>query len=37
MQILANDMPIARGQVVINGNRIGVQITEMLPRPLELR
>jgi flagellar motor switch protein FliN/FliY len=37
VQILANDMPIARGQVVINGNRIGVQITEMLPRPIELR
>ncbi|MFN3854391.1 MAG: FliM/FliN family flagellar motor switch protein [Phreatobacter sp.] len=37
VQIQANGMPIARGQVVINGNRIGVQITEMLPRPLELR
>ena len=37
VQILANDMPIARGQVVINGNRIAVQITEMLPRPVELR
>ena len=37
VQILANDMPIARGQVVINGNRIGVQITEMLPRPVDLR
>lgn len=37
VQIHANGMPIARGQVVINGNRIGVQITEMLPRPLELR
>ncbi|MEI8145718.1 MAG: FliM/FliN family flagellar motor switch protein [Alphaproteobacteria bacterium] len=37
VQILANDMPIARGTVVINGSRIGVQITEMLPRPVELR
>lgn len=37
VQILANDMPVARGQVVINGNRIAVQVTEMLPRPVELR
>lgn len=35
--IVANDMPVARGTVVINGNRIGVQVTEMLPRPVELR
>lgn len=35
--ILANDLPVARGNVVINGNHIGVQITSMLPRPVELR
>ncbi len=37
VQILANDMPIAVGQVVINGNRIGVEVTRMLPRPVHLR
>lgn len=35
--IVANDMPVALGTVVINGDRIGVQVTEMLPRPVELR
>jgi flagellar motor switch protein FliN/FliY len=30
--LLANDHPIARGTVFVNGERIGVEITEMLPR-----
>ena len=30
--ILANDFAIARGTVVINGNRIAVEIKELLPR-----
>jgi len=37
VQILANNFPVAKGAVVINGNKIGVEIREMLPRPPELR
>lgn len=37
VQILANNFPIAKGAVVINGNRIGVEVREMLPRPAHLR
>jgi flagellar motor switch protein FliN/FliY len=32
VQILANNLPVARGTVVINGNRIAVEVKEMLPR-----
>jgi flagellar motor switch protein FliN/FliY len=32
VQILANNLPVARGAVVVNGNRIAVEIKEMLPR-----
>jgi flagellar motor switch protein FliN/FliY len=32
LQILANDVPIARGQVVLSGERIGIAITEVLTR-----
>ncbi|HEY5237770.1 MAG TPA: FliM/FliN family flagellar motor switch protein [Rhizomicrobium sp.] len=28
--ILANDRPVARGEIVIHGDRIGVSITELL-------
>jgi flagellar motor switch protein FliN/FliY len=37
VQILANNIPIARGQVVLQGERIGVSITEVLMRPPEAR
>lgn len=37
VQILANNFPVAKGAVVINGNKIGVEVREMLPRPPELR
>lgn len=37
VKILANNFPVAKGAVVINGNKIGVEIREMLPRPPELR
>lgn len=37
VQILANNFPVAKGAVVINGNRIAVEVTEMLPRPTHLR
>jgi flagellar motor switch protein FliN/FliY len=37
VQILANDFPVARGAVVISGNRIAVEVKDMLPRPPDLR
>jgi len=37
VQILANNFPIAKGTVVINDNRIGVEVKEMLPRPAGMR
>lgn len=37
VEILANNFPVARGAVVVNGNRIAVEVTEMLPRPTHLR
>jgi flagellar motor switch protein FliN/FliY len=33
VEILANDMPIARGYVVVQGNRISIEIRELLKRP----
>lgn len=36
VEILANDLPIARGQVVVNGASISVEITEMLQKPLSV-
>jgi len=33
VEILANDMPIARGVLVVNGSKIAVEITDMLRRP----
>jgi flagellar motor switch protein FliN/FliY len=32
VQILVNDLPVACGLVVVNGNRIAVEVTRMLPR-----
>ena len=37
VQILANNFPVAKGAVVISGNRIAVEIKDMLPRPPDLR
>ncbi len=37
VQILANNRPVARGTVVINGNRIAVEVKEMLPRAPDQR
>jgi len=37
VKILANNMPIASGLVVVNGNRIAVEVKEMLPRSPEVR
>jgi flagellar motor switch protein FliN/FliY len=30
VEILANDFPIARGQIVVNGTRIAVEVTQLL-------
>ena len=37
VRILANNFPVARGTVVVNGNRIAVEIKEMLPRAADQR
>ena len=37
VKILANNMPVASGLVVVNGNRIAVEVKEMLPRSPEVR
>lgn len=33
VEILANDLPIARGLVVVNGSEITVEIKELIRRP----
>ncbi len=33
VEILANDQPIARGKVMVSGNRISVEISELLRQP----
>ena len=37
VRILANSLPVARGNVVVNGNRIAVEVTAMLPRASDQR
>jgi flagellar motor switch protein FliN/FliY len=37
VKILANDLPVAKGAVVISGNKIAIEVTELLPRSPELR
>ena len=37
VQILANNLPVATGTVVVNGNRIAVEVGTLLPRPLDMR
>ena len=32
VSILANNLPVAKGTVVVNGNRIAVEVGELLPR-----
>ena len=32
LRILANDMPVAKGTVIVSGNRIAVEVKELLPR-----
>ncbi|HEV3397386.1 MAG TPA: FliM/FliN family flagellar motor switch protein [Xanthobacteraceae bacterium] len=37
VRILAGNLPIAKGNVVVNGNRIAVEVTQMLPRAPDKR
>ena len=37
VQILANNMPVAKGNVVVSGNKIAVEVKEMLPRASDAR
>lgn len=37
VSVLAKNLPIARGTVVVNGNRIAVEVGELLPHPPDLR
>lgn len=37
VKVLANDLPVAKASVVVNGNRIAIEVTELLPRSPELR
>src|ERR1043165_8854487 len=37
VRILANNFPVARGMVVVQGNRIAVEVTELLPRAPDAR
>lgn len=33
VEILANDHPVARGQITVTGNRISVEVTELIRKP----
>ena len=37
VQILVNNFPVAKGTVVVSGNRIAVEVKELLPRPADVR
>ena len=37
VQILANNFPVAKGTVVVQGNRIAVEVKELLPRSDQVR
>ncbi|MBX6328911.1 MAG: flagellar motor switch protein FliN [Pseudolabrys sp.] len=37
VDILANDLTVARGTVAVNGNRIAVEVSQLLPRPPDMR
>ena len=37
VRILANNFPVAKGTVVVSGNRIAVEVKELLPRALDAR
>jgi flagellar motor switch protein FliN len=35
--IMANNLAVAKGTVVVNGNRIAIEVKEILPRPVDMR
>jgi flagellar motor switch protein FliN/FliY len=37
VKILANNLPVAKGNVIVSGNRIAVEVKEFLPRGPEVR
>jgi flagellar motor switch protein FliN/FliY len=37
VEILANDHPIARGQIVVTGTRIAIEVTELIRKPEVIR
>jgi flagellar motor switch protein FliN/FliY len=37
VRILANNLPVAKGTVVVNGNRIAVEVGELMPRQQDMR
>ncbi len=37
VKILANSLPVAKGTVQVNGNRIAVEVSELLARPPDMR
>ncbi len=37
VNILANSLPVAKGTVAVNGNRIAVHVAELLQRPPDMR
>jgi flagellar motor switch protein FliN/FliY len=37
VHILANNLPVAKGTVVVNGNRIAVEVGEIMPRQQDMR
>ena len=37
VKILANNFPVAKGTVVVSGNRIAVEVKELMPRSPDAR
>jgi flagellar motor switch protein FliN/FliY len=37
VSVLANGLPVAKGTVVVNGNRIAVEVGELVPRQQDMR
>jgi len=37
VRILANNFPVAKGTVIVSGNKIAVEVKEMLPRSPDTR
>ena len=37
VEILANNFPVAKGAVIVSGNRIAVEVKEMAPKSPDIR